>query len=145
MLVVQLSIFLFVIPQMKLNLQFCRHLFISSAIQITVYAQLSLTYKVHSAFVCETGQTVGICPSAAATASPWEGELSSYRADVLPQLSRDGEYAPYIHTCMHACMQACIHTHTHTHTYKHIYIHINTTLQFSHVQFAFNRTFNVHC
>jgi hypothetical protein len=43
--------------------------------------------KVHSASVCVTGQTVGICPSAAAAASPWEGELSSYRADVLPQLS----------------------------------------------------------
>jgi hypothetical protein len=70
--------------------------------------------KVHSAFVFETGQTVGICPSAAAAASPWEGELPSYRADVLPQLSRDGEYAAYIHTCIYTYIRTYIHTYIHT-------------------------------
>lgn len=58
---------------------------------------LRYTYMIvrYNAFVCAVGQTVGVCPSPPTAATPWQGELPFDRADVLPQLSRDGEYASY--------------------------------------------------
>lgn len=41
----------------------------------------------YTVLLCVTGQTVGVCSSPPTAASPWEGELPSYRTDVLPQLS----------------------------------------------------------